>query len=219
MTGLIERLQELKKEFDGVSATLKNGMALKISQPFDNQAVTIAKLYETSFSEHILVKRGILSDPNKLEKQLNEESKMWITAMIDDVLVGCSALEAYEWNNSVELQRAVTHRYFRKLGIEREMCRVRLDIAEKIGATYVFSYARGPSYGAQKSLIDLGFKVSGIMPVFYVNHDGREVRENFVYMDKLINGGREELESDDNMIEEALCLKESIDKNSPDRYD
>ena len=30
MTGLIERLQELKKEFDGASATLKNGMALKL---------------------------------------------------------------------------------------------------------------------------------------------------------------------------------------------
>ena len=190
---------------------LRNGLDLCIRQPLDSEASDIAKFYETNFDEHILVKRGILSNPEEIERELHEKNKMWITARIDKTLVGCSAIEAFDWNNSAELQRAATNKEFRRMGIEKEMCKTRLSIAENIGATYAFSYVRGPSYGAQKSLEGLGFRVAGIIPVFYVNHNGKEVRENFVYMFRFLNNGEKELESFDNLIPMAKVIKDTIE--------
>jgi N-acetylglutamate synthase-like GNAT family acetyltransferase len=173
----------------------------------------IAELYKASFPEHILVKRGVLSDSRKIKEQLYLENKKWVVADLDEKIVGCSTLEASEWNAAAELERIVVAKNMRGNGIAKEMCKTLIeDVAQPIGVKYVFAHARGPEYAMQKTLQNLGFKIGGIMPVFYVNHDGRDIRENFVYMFRFLNEGENEVESIDNLIPVAKKFQELIER-------
>lgn len=221
MSDLIKKLKELELE-------AKNIDELTLREPTGVDAEVVAELYKIHFSEHILVKWNVLSNPEEIKKQFKEENKKWVVAEHENKIVGCGAIEVSEWNKAAELERIVVAREMRGKGIAKKICESLLyDIAEPVGVRYVFAHARGPEYGMQKALSDLGFEVGGIMPVFYVNHGGREIRENFVYMLRFLNGGQEELESFDDMIPEAKKLKSymerinsiSSDTKQPDYFD
>jgi len=186
---------------------------LVLREPNLKDSEKVANLYKINFPEHILVKRGILSNPEKMKEEFQKENKRWLIAELDKKIVGCSAVEFSEWNSAAEIERVVVAKNMRNNGIAKKMCKALIDkIAKPEGVKYVFAHARGPQYGMQKVLKDLDFKAVGIMPVFYVNHEGREIRENFVYMCRFLNGGENEIESEDNLIPEAKSIKDIIEK-------
>ena len=173
----------------------------------------VAELYRLNFPEHILVKRKVLSYPKRIRQEFLTDSKKWLLTSLDDRIVGSSALEISDWNSAAEIERVVVAKELRGNGIAKEMCRTLTeDVAEPIGVKYLFAHARGQEYGMQKALQDNGFKVGGIMPVFYVNHGGREIRENFVYMYKFLNNGEKEVESNDRLIPIAKTIKDILEK-------
>lgn len=184
-----------------------------LREPRLGDCENIASLYKNDFPEHILVKWGVLSNPEKVKEQISTENKKWIIAESKNRIIGSSALEVSEWNSAAEIERAVVAKDMRGNGIAKGMCRTLIDeVAEPIGVKYLFAHARGQEYGMQKSLQNCGFKVGGIMPVFYVNHNGREVREYFVYMFRFLNNGEKEVESFDNLISAAKAIKYRIEK-------
>lgn len=179
-----------------------------LREPKAYDSKKVAELYKTSFPEHILAKRGVLSDSERLREQFKLENKKWSIAETGERIVGSSALEISEWNTAAELERIVVAKDMRGNGIAKDMCKTLIDdVAQPIGIKYLCAHARGPEYGMQKTLQNLGFKVGGVIPVFYVNHDGRDVRENFVYMFRFLNGGEGEVESFDNLIPPADSIK------------
>ena len=175
----------------------------------------MANLYKNSFPEHILVLWGFLSDPKYLEKEIKAKDKKWLVTELDRRIVGSSALEVSDWNDAAELERIVTEKEMRGNGIAKGMCKaLTYEIAEPIGVKLNFAWARAQEYPMQKVLYDIGFRPRETSPEFYVNHDGRIVRENFVRMTKYLNGCEDEIESFDNLIPSAKAIKDAIEKYS-----
>jgi N-acetylglutamate synthase-like GNAT family acetyltransferase len=173
----------------------------------------LGNFYGINFKEHVLVYRNILSNPKELEKEIEREDKKWLIAELNKRIVGSSCLEVSDWNSAAEIERVATAIDMRRNGIAKTLCKtLTYEIAEPIGVKYIFALARGPEYGMQKALHDLEFKIHGVSPEFYVNHNGREVRENFVKMGRFLNDGELEIESYDKLIPIAKDIKDIIDK-------
>ena len=200
----IERLGEF--EFEEHTAG-----GVKIRHAISTDAQEIADLYKSSFQEHILVQRGILSNPKELEKQIALENKYWLVAEKEGKIKGCAAIEVADWNKSAEIERVVVDNEYRGNGVGSEICKSLVECAEKVGVEYLFAHCRGPEFGMQRALEKQGFRVSGIMPVFHVVHDGRKIRENFVYMERFLNGAEKDVESPDNLIPAAQRVKDAIE--------
>jgi len=175
----------------------------------------MANLYKIDFWQHILSFRGQLSKPKKIEKEIKCRKKKWLLVENDSNIIGCSAIEVFDWNKGAEFQRFVTKKEMRGNGIAKEMCRTLIfDVAQPIGVKYGFAWARAQEYGMQNVLEYCGFTPKGFDFPFYVNHNGREVRENFVYYSRPLNGGEKELESFDNLTPAVKAIKDAIEKYS-----
>lgn len=172
-------------------------------------AKEIAELYQNSFSEHILVFDGKLNNPEYIESELSNEKNLWIVAEKDKI-IGTAVLQREDFIVGGELARFVVDKSMRNNGVSTKMISYMIKKAEEKEMKYLFAHARGPEYGMQMCLKKHGFKPSGIMPIFYVNHEGRRIREHFVYMDRFLNNGEKEIESDNNFIPEAKRLYEII---------
>jgi N-acetylglutamate synthase-like GNAT family acetyltransferase len=176
----------------------------------------ISDLYGKNFPEHAL--KDLLTNPEYIRQQRKIENKKWVVAEKNGRIVGSSALEFSKWNSAIEIERCVTAEDFRCNGIGTNMCNFGINIAENFGAKYIFAHARGTQYGMQKAFQNCKFITRGLMPIYYVNHNGRLVRENFVYMDRFSNNGEKEVESIDNLIPPAKDIKDIIEKQYSGKY-
>lgn len=188
----------------------KNIDCIKIRRAQPGDAEEISNLYRRSFPEHILVHQGILSDPDKMEEQLKVPNKYWLVAEEKGDICGCAAIEVADWNKAAEIERVVVDERHRGNGIATDLCKELTSVAETIGVEYIFAHCRGPEIGMQRALEKQNFEVMGIMPVFHVVHNGKVIRENFVYMAKLLNNAWVNIESKDELIPAAEAVRIAI---------
>jgi N-acetylglutamate synthase-like GNAT family acetyltransferase len=169
----------------------------------------VAGLYQTSFSDHILVQRNVLNNPSYLQKQIMDNDQIWKVGEVDGVIKGVAALGSVPIIGSGELERACVHQDFRQNGLSYKICSSLMEDAQEIGLSFVEGFARGTQPAMQRTLQKLGFKVYGVAPRFEVMHNGRIVRENFVHMGKLLDESRLDL-TGQLLIPEADRVYDSI---------
>ncbi len=142
----------------------------------------MAALYSASFPEHILVHRGLLNNPEYLEKRIASPDERWAVAESGARIVGVAALALCLPIGLGEIERVCVDTQYRGKGIGSMVCRSLLESAKECGLGFVEAFARGTQPGMQRSLEKLCFKVYGVAPRFEVMHGDRVVREQFVHM-------------------------------------
>lgn len=168
----------------------------------------VCDLYMKDFPEHILVRWDVLSNPEAMKEQFQLENKYWIVAEKEGELKGCMSIEVIDWNKSAEIERVVTAAEYRGNGVATEMCRAATEFSENLGVQYLVANCRAPEFGMQRALQKQGFAVMGIEPCFFV-HD-EKTREYFVKMAKFLNGAKEQVLDQVNLVPEAKQIMEII---------
>jgi N-acetylglutamate synthase-like GNAT family acetyltransferase len=146
----------------------------------------IARLYEKSFPEHIMVRRGLLSSPSYISEHIQSDSEVWIVAEKGGEIVGVAALAIAPPIGLGEIERVCVGREHRGHGTAYEICSALVDEARRRGLGFVEAFARGDQPPMQRTFEKLGFMVYGVAPRFEVMHGDRVVREQFVHLGKEI---------------------------------
>lgn len=142
----------------------------------------IAKLYSTSFSEHILVQRGILNNPKYLAKRLQNPDEIWAVEEKDGKIRGIAALAVCLPIGLGEIERVCVETEQRGKGISYSICNFLVDKAKDLDLGFVEAFARGDEPAMQRTFEKLGFGVYGVSPRFEIVHNDKVVREQFVNM-------------------------------------
>jgi ribosomal protein S18 acetylase RimI-like enzyme len=145
-------------------------------------AQKIAGLYASSFPEHIMVHRGILTKSMYFEERIGNPDEHWVVEEIDGVIRAVGALAVCRSVGLGEIERVCVDKEHRGNGIAYELCRHLTEKAKTENLGFIEAFARGDEHAMQRTFEKLGFKVFGIAPRFEVIHDGKIVREQFVHM-------------------------------------
>jgi len=147
-----------------------------------NDVEQMAKIYNRSFPEHIMVQRGLLNNPDYLSKHIQNPDEHWVVEGENGIIRGVAALAISPPVGLGEIERVCVDRQQRGRGLAQHLCRFLVNEAVNFGLGFVEAFARGDQPGMQRTFEKLGFKVYGVAPRFEVIHDGRVVREQFVHM-------------------------------------
>jgi N-acetylglutamate synthase-like GNAT family acetyltransferase len=154
----------------------------------------MARLYEAGFPEHIMVRRGILNNPDELAKKISDPDQTWVVADTGSKIIGVAALAVVPPVGLGEIERVCVAQPFRGNGVAKSMCSYLVEDAIRKDIGFVEAFARGTQPAMQKTFDNLGFKVYGIAPRFEVMHDDSIVREPFVHMGRLLKPGTLDLQ-------------------------
>ena len=146
----------------------------------------IAQLYNTSFSEHILVQRRLLNDPTYLSHHFQNKDEIWVVEECGEEIRGVAALSLCLPIGLGEIERVCVSKDHRGKGISLSLCDRLVEEAKNKDLGFIEAFARGDQPAMQRTFEKLGFKVYGISPRFEVMHDGQVVREQFVHMGLLL---------------------------------
>jgi N-acetylglutamate synthase-like GNAT family acetyltransferase len=152
----------------------------------------MAALYASSFPEHIMVHRGILSNPSYLSEQIRSPDQRWMVAEMEDgsggaEIVGVAALAIARPVGLGEIERVCVGLPFRGNGVSAGLCGSLVEAARDEELGFVEAFARGNQPAMQRTFEKLGFIVYGVAPRFEIIHDSSDgqkkvVREQFVHM-------------------------------------
>ncbi|RME55187.1 GNAT family N-acetyltransferase [Candidatus Woesearchaeota archaeon] len=155
---------------------------VNVRKAIKGDAQKIAQLYGESFSEHIMVQRGLLNDKTYIENRLDNADEDWVVAEFDGDVAGVAALAKIKPVGLAEIERVCVDKRYRGNSLAYNMCKHLVDAAVEDNMGFVEAYARGDQPAMQKTFYNLGFKVYGVSPRFEVVHDEKVVREQFVHM-------------------------------------
>ena len=144
--------------------------------------VQIARLYNDSFPEHIMVQRKVLNNPVYLADRCNNPDEVWAVEEQNGIIRGIAALAIIPPVGLGEIERVCVDRNTRGQGIAYKISDLLLNAARARNLGFVEAWARGDQPAMQRTFEKLGFKVYGVAPRFEVVHDEEVVREQFVHM-------------------------------------
>jgi len=142
----------------------------------------MARLYNESFPEHIMVHRNFLNNPDYLSARIKNSDECWVVEESDNVIRGVAALAIASPVGLGEIERVCVDKRCRGQGIALSLCSRLVDEAILANLGFVEAFARGDQPGMQRTFDKLCFKVYGVAPRFEIMHDGKLVREQFVHM-------------------------------------
>lgn len=147
-----------------------------------NDILGMIDLYRNSFQEHIMVQRGILTNEEYFQKQLNNPDEIWTVVEKENKIVGVAALGIARPVGLGEIERVCVDKNERGCGYAVALCEYLVNEAKEQDLGFVEAFARGDQPAMQRTFDKLGFKTYGVSPRFEVVHGGKIVREQFVHM-------------------------------------
>jgi len=148
----------------------------------DEDCENVAKLFANSFKEHIMVNRGLLSNPSYIINRLKNPDESWVVEEDNGMIRGVSALAICFPVGLGEIERVCVDVPHRGNGVALSMCNYLVNLASEKNLGFVEAFARGNEPAMQRTFDKLGFRVYGVAPRFEVVHNGQIVREQFVHM-------------------------------------
>lgn len=186
----------------------------KIRKAAPSDVEKIARLYEKSFPEHIMVRRGLLNSPSYISDRISSDSEVWVVAENEGEIVGVAALAIAPPIGLGEIERVCVGREHRGNGTAYKMCSALVDEAVQRGLGFVEAFARGDQPSMQRTFEKLGFTVYGVAPRFEVVHGDKVVREQFVHLGKELKPETVD-ESGMRLIPSAQRLYDTVHRQDP----
>jgi N-acetylglutamate synthase-like GNAT family acetyltransferase len=176
------------RRYAKMETIIHSGEKTVIVRPAESRDLEgMAQLYASSFPEHIMVHRGILTNPSYLGEQIKSPDQRWNVAELNGEIVGVAALAIARPVGLGEIERVCVGLPFRGNGVSSGLCGSLVDAAKEEELGFVEAFARGNQPAMQRTFEKLGFIVYGVAPRFEIIHDGADgkkkvVREQFVHM-------------------------------------
>lgn len=153
-----------------------------------DDAENIAKLYNDHFSEHILVHRNILNNPEYVSNQIKDSNQKWVVSDINNEIVGSAVLAMAKVVGLGDIERICVNSDFRGKGLANHLVNRLVEVGKDENLGYLTADARVNTPAMQKTFLNLGFNAYCVTPKFeIINLDNNQVvRELFAHMGCLL---------------------------------